>query len=94
MNNFLDSNDAPLDVKEFVEVFDLGQQVSVGPKYLGSLKVAGSGFTTRCSYEEIVINAQKQAYSMGGNILAITQYREPNFWSSRHRILADVYYKK
>lgn len=42
MNNFLDSNDAPLDVKEFVEVFDLGQQISVGPKYLRSLKDANS----------------------------------------------------
>lgn len=79
MNNFLENNDAPLDVNKFVGVFDLGQQISVGPKYLGNLKVADSGFTTRCSFEEMVINAQKQAYSIGGNILAITQYRESIF---------------
>jgi hypothetical protein len=94
MDNVLEGNTTPLDVIELVNVFEFGQQISIGPKYLGSFRIGESGFTTKRSYEDVVSEAQKQAYSMGGNILVITQHKKPNFWYSGHRIVADVYLKK
>jgi hypothetical protein len=84
----------PLDSKQQVEVLGIGQQISSEYKLLGSIKIGDSGFTTKCSYLEVITDAQNQARAMGGNVIVITKHKEPNGWSTCHRISADVYFKK
>lgn len=82
----------PLPAGTHVEIIGLGQQVPDGAKLLGSISVGDSGFTTQCSYQEVVRDAINMARNMGGNVLQITEHKEPDIWTSCHRIKADVYY--
>ena len=82
----------PLPAGTHVEVIGIGQQVPDGAKLLGSISVGDSGFTTQCSYQEVIRDAINMARDMGGNVLQITEHKEPDIWSSCHRIKADVYH--
>ena len=82
----------PLPAGTHVEVIGIGQQVPDGAKLLGSISVGDSGFTTQCSYQEVIRDAINMARDMGGNVLQITQHKEPNLICDCHRIKADVYY--
>lgn len=82
----------PLPAGTPVEVIGLGQQVPNGAKLLGSISVGDAGFTTQCSYQEVIRDAINMSRNMGGNVLQITEHKEPDIWSSCHRIKADVYY--
>lgn len=82
----------PLPAGTQVEVIGLGQKVPNGAKLLGSISVGDSGFTTQCSYQEVIRDAINMSRNMGGNVLQITEHKEPNIWCDCHRIKADVYY--
>lgn len=82
----------PLPVNTTVEIRGIGQNIPDGAKLLGSISVGDSGFTTQCSYQEVIRDAINMARDMGGNVLQITEHKEPDIWSSCHRIKADVYY--
>jgi hypothetical protein len=84
----------PLDDSATVELIELGQQVSIGPRYLGSVRVCNFVCISKCSYDEVIAEAQNQARLMGGNLLAITKHIKPIFGVSCHKIVADVYVKK
>lgn len=82
----------PLPTETPVEIIGLGQTVQKGAKFLGSISVGDSGFTSQCSYQEVIRDAMNLARGMGGNIVQITEHKEPDLWSTCHRIKADVYY--
>lgn len=82
----------PLPAGSYVEIIGLGQTVQKGAKFLGSISVGDSGFTSQCSYQEVIRDAMNLARGMGGNIVQITEHKEPDLWSTCHRIKADVYY--
>lgn len=82
----------PLPAGTQVEIIGLGQKVPNGAKLLGSISVGDSGFTTQCSYQEVIRDAINMSRNMGGNVLQITEHKEPNIWCDCHRIKADVYY--
>lgn len=82
----------PLPAGTHVEIIGLGQQVPDGAKLLGSISVGDAGFTTQCSYQEVIRDAINMSRNMGGNVLQITEHKEPDIWTSCHRIKADVYY--
>jgi len=81
----------PLATTEQVNIYGASQQLPNGLKFIGSLSIGDAGFTTNCSYSDVVTDAQNQARAMGGNCLVITKHTEPNIWSTCHRIKADVY---
>ena len=78
---------------EEVQIIGTGQTVPTGAKLLGSISIGDSGFTTKCTYAEVIKDAITQAQAMGGNILYIKKHREPNMWSTCHRIKCEVYKK-
>ena len=82
----------PLPAGTPVEVFGIGQKLPNDVKFIGSISVGDSGFTSNCSYQEVINDAMSLARSMGGNIVQITSHKEPDIWSTCHRIKADVYY--
>lgn len=78
-----------------VEIKGLGEAVPPESTFLGSVSVGESGFTRakNCTYQAVINDAVYLARSMGGNLLVITEHREPNVWSSTcHQIAANVYW--
>lgn len=76
-----------------VEIFGTGQQIPSDCQLLGTIKIGDSGLSTKCSYAEVIADAQSQARAMGGNLIYISKHSEPDFWSTCHRITAEVYKK-
>ena len=87
----------PLSNDAVVDVIGMGQKVPDGSKLLGQISIGESGMTAtkNCTYAKVVSDAQIQARAIGGNILQITQHKEPSaLGSSCHRLKCDVYLKK
>lgn len=58
---------------------------------IGQIEIKDGGLTLNCGYETIKKLAKEEALKIGGNCLVITEHRNPNQWSTCHRIKADVY---
>ncbi len=81
----------PLSSNERVEVVGMGKPVPPGSNFIGSLSIGDTGFTAKCSYQQVMQDAIEVARGMGGNIIQITEHKEPDAMCSCHRIKADVY---
>jgi len=82
---------APLDYKEEVIVFGIGEEIPSDAEKLGTIKVGDSGFSVNCNYATVLEKAKTESRKVGGNVLKITKHKRPDLWSSCHRITADVY---
>ena len=82
---------APLDYKEEVRVFGVGEEIPSNAEKLGTIKVGDSGFSVNCNYATVLDKAKTESRKVGGNALKITKHKKPDLWSSCHRITADVY---
>lgn len=85
----------PLPPGTEVQVLGATQSVPTGAKILGNVKI-GDGLTgtNKCTYAKVVADAQEQARGMGGNLIQIRKHKEPDMWSTCHRIECDVYFLK
>jgi len=81
---------APLDYKEEVRVFGINEQTPSNAEKLGIIKVGDSGFSTKCDYATVLDKAITEARKVGGNVLKIIEHKLPDFWSTCHRITAEV----
>lgn len=82
----------PFDEKTTVTVISASQKVPDNAKLVGSIKIGDSGFTTKCTYADVVNDATKQARAMGANLIQIIKHKEPNpLTSTCHRIECEVY---
>lgn len=59
-------------------------------KLLGQIEIKDSGLSLNCDYETIKRIAKTESLKLGGNSFVITEHKEPNTWSTCHRIKADV----
>jgi len=82
---------APLDYREEVIVFEIGEKIPSNAEKLGTIKVGDSGFSVNCNYANVLDKAKTESRKVGGNVLIITRHKRPDLWSSCHRITADVY---
>ena len=82
---------APLENNAPVEIIAQGQNVPINAKLLGSVNIGDTGFTTKCSYQQVVSDMLKQARAMGGNLVYITKHQPPDEKSTCHRISVNVY---
>jgi hypothetical protein len=74
-----------------IKVLELGSPEPLQAEKIGSIAVEEGGFTTNCSYEVVLQYARVEAARSGGDMIRITDHKTPNFWSTCHRIAADVY---
>jgi len=82
---------ASLARQEAVRVFERSEIIPENAEFLGTVKVQGAGFTTKCSFEEVVILAKAEARRVGGNAIKITHHSAPNSVSPCHNIIANIY---
>lgn len=78
-----------------VEIKGIGEAVPSESTFLGTIFVGEKGMTRKknCTWQAVLADAVHLAKSMGGNMIVITEHREPNVWiSTCHQISANVYY--
>ncbi|MXV37978.1 hypothetical protein GO491_04700 [Flavobacteriaceae bacterium Ap0902] len=61
-------------------------------KEIGSIKIGDSGFSTKCSKEEVLNDAINTAKTNNSNIIFIDELKEPNFHSSCYRLEGRIFY--
>ncbi len=73
-----------------VIVFGLTDEIPEDAYVIGALKVGDSGVSTSCNYERVISEARLEARKQGGEAIKITSHGFPDFWSTCHRITADI----
>lgn len=81
----------PLPEDEYVLVIDLSDTFFNDGIKIGTLKSSDNGFSTNCSYDEIIENFKKLCRKNGANILNIIEHKKPDQWSSCDRVEAIIY---
>ena len=68
------------------------QEIPVDQDYekLGEISLKDTGFTTRCSYSEILNRAKLEALKVGGDAIQINQLIRPDFFSGCFRLEASI----
>ncbi len=64
----------------------------IGGIKIGEIKSGDSGFSSNCSYNEIIEPMKNLARQNGANIIKITKHSPPDMWSTCDRLKADIYY--
>ena len=80
----------PLHSQEEVRVFTIDESIPPNAEILGTIRTGDSGFSIDCNYATVIEMAKIEARKAGGNAVKITQHKRPDFWSTCHRITADV----
>ena len=80
----------PLQYQEEVKVFGINVPPPPSAEKLGSVYIGDSGFSVNCGYDVVIDMAKMEARKVGGNAVKLTQHYLPDFWSSCHRINADL----
>ena len=63
-----------------VLVYDLADTVPAPAQTLGSVWIKDSGFSTGCSYENIIRLAKNETNKIGGNGLHVVWHKKPAGW--------------
>lgn len=66
-------------------------ELKITGKYLGELQFKEKGFTTHCSYLEVIRSLKEHALDSGANLMQIIKHKKPDAWSSCHRMTVSIY---
>jgi hypothetical protein len=86
------STQSPFNSNEFVLVLQPADSFINDGIFVGTVKAGDNGFSTRCSYNDVILELKKIARAAGANVLKITSYKKPNGMASTcARIQAEIY---
>ena len=80
----------PLDYTDNVSILQIGETPNGVFKEVGFLRINDNGFTTKCSYGEIMNRAKNEALRAGANTIQITEVKRPNALTSCFRLEAKM----
>ena len=81
---------ASLDYREDVIVMEIADSIPASAEVLGTVKVGDAGMSSQCNYMQVLEKAKEEARKAGGNVVKITEHKNPDFMSSCHRITAQI----
>lgn len=58
---------------------------------IGSIKSGDNGFSSNCTYYEIIDKLKQVARNNGANLIKITEYKSADQWSTCERLKAKIY---
>lgn len=58
---------------------------------IGSIKSTDNGFSTKCTYYEVLDELKQMARKNGANLIKITDLKNPDQWSTCARVKASIY---
>jgi hypothetical protein len=76
---------------ELAVVLKPGSELPVDAIEIGTISSGDNGFSTHCSYDEIIGTLKERARKSGANILKITEHKLPNGHTTCDRIKAKLY---
>jgi hypothetical protein len=85
------SKQQPLTENDVVLVFREDEPFDGEGIEIGTVKAGDSGFSSNCSYNEVIEKLLQMARSNGANIIKITERVPPDHWSTCDRISAKIY---
>jgi hypothetical protein len=81
----------PLTEDELVVVLDITDDQDIKGEKIGDLKATDGGLSVNCTYYENIQNLKKLARESGANLIRITKQKNPDKWSTCHRLWAEVF---
>ena len=81
---------SPLSYTEKIMVFKENEVPKQAFEVLGEIALRDTGFTTKCSYSDILNRAKKEALLAGGNGIKIKRLIRPDFLSNCFRLEAQI----
>jgi hypothetical protein len=85
------SKQLPLPENEVVLVLQKEDAFTNDGIEIGSIKSGDNGFSTNCSYYEIIEQLKQLARQNGANVIKITEHKSPDQWSTCERLTAKIY---
>ncbi len=82
---------SPLSENELVVVLDITDDQQIETESIGDLKAVDNGLSVNCTYYENVRNLKRMAREVGANLIRITKQKNPDKWSTCHRLWAQAY---
>ena len=71
-------------------VYMSGDELPSNPENIGDIKIGDSGFTTECSFDQVIEKAKVKAREVGGNAIQIYDVKRPDLMSTCYRIKAKI----
>lgn len=87
----LNQSFTPLSQNALVVVLDITDDQIIASKNIGELKAVDNGFSENCTYYETVENLKRLARAAGANLIRITKQKNPDKWSTCHRLWAEAF---
>lgn len=69
-----------------IDTYSGNDAVPVMYEVLGDVKFRDTGFSTECSYDQVMAKAHEQAREVGGQAIIVTNIKEPGFVSTCYRM--------
>lgn len=82
----------PLTEQAYVLVLEENDKFPKEGEEVGIIKSTDNGFSTRCSYHEILDEFKEFARIHGANTVKITALKKPDIWSTCYRVTAKMYW--
>ncbi len=81
----------PLTTQDYVIVLQIEDSFTNNGTEIGTIKSGDNGFSSNCTYTEVIDKLKQIAKENGANIIKITEHKNANQWSSCERIKAKIY---
>lgn len=82
---------SPLAADALIVVLEVSDDQDIDGQFIGTVEAKDGGLAVNCTYYENVLNLQEAARNAGANIVKITQQKNPDNWSTCHRLKAKIY---
>lgn len=87
----ISSKQPPLPDSAFVLVLQQADEFNNDGIEIGTIKSGDNGFSTNCTYYEVIEKLRQKAREAGANVIKIIRHKQPDRISSCDRITAKIY---
>ncbi|WP_439153247.1 DUF922 domain-containing protein [Winogradskyella sp.] len=81
----------PLADDKLVIVLEVFDDQDILGDFVGIIEAKDGGLSVNCTYYENVLNLKRAARNAGANVVKITYVKQPDKWSTCHRLKAKIY---
>lgn len=74
-----------------IVVLDENDQTEIIGTFISEIKFKEKGFTSNCSYQEVIKSLKEKAIANNANVIKITEHKLPDAMSTCHRMKASLY---
>ena len=91
IGSYILNKQTPLNDNEYILVLQKEDSFNNDGIEIGSIKSGDNGFSSNCSYYEIIDKLKQIARVNGANLIKITEHKSADQWSTCERLKAKIY---